>query len=78
VGFKLETVRRAGSSCLLRSDLVSPFPVFNFVPDMSKAREATKNFIELVDATPSIDAANSGGKAFDVCDGRVQFNDVHF
>jgi ATP-binding cassette, subfamily B (MDR/TAP), member 1 len=55
--------------------------VFAFVPDMSKARGAAADVIELLDSVPEIDADSPNGldptRKGDVA-GHMQLEDVHF
>ncbi|KAF8503875.1 P-loop containing nucleoside triphosphate hydrolase protein [Gautieria morchelliformis] len=52
--------------------------VFAFVPDMSSAKSAANNIVDLLDSIPEIDAAQSEGKKPDNVQGHVRFEDVHF
>ncbi|ORY92878.1 P-loop containing nucleoside triphosphate hydrolase protein [Leucosporidium creatinivorum] len=52
--------------------------MFSYVPDMSKARGAAAEAINLIDAVPEIDAEDPSGKSFDACTGHIRFKDVHF
>ncbi|GAA6062061.1 hypothetical protein JCM10212_003559 [Sporobolomyces blumeae] len=54
--------------------------VFSFVPDMSNARGAAAQFIELVDSRPEIDAEDPSGEPFDLAksQGHIRFENIHF
>ncbi|KAI5480306.1 ATP-binding cassette, subfamily B (MDR/TAP), member 1 [Pseudohyphozyma bogoriensis] len=52
--------------------------VFSFVPDMSKARGAAADVVNLLDAVPEIDAESPSGDKFDNAKGHINFRDVHF
>lgn len=54
--------------------------VFSYVPDMSSARGAAADYIELVDSIPAIDAEDTGGELFDFknAKGHIRFENVHF
>ncbi|PWN43517.1 putative Leptomycin B resistance protein pmd1 [Ceraceosorus guamensis] len=52
--------------------------VFNFVPDISNARSAADDTIRLLDMKPEIDSESTEGIILDKCEGRVQFEKVHF
>ncbi|KAF8503872.1 P-loop containing nucleoside triphosphate hydrolase protein [Gautieria morchelliformis] len=52
--------------------------IFAFIPDMSSARSAANNIIDLLDSIPEIDAAQSEGKKTDNVQGHVRFEDLHF
>ena len=52
--------------------------VFNFVPDMSKAKGAAADVVELLDSQPEIDATDLSGDKVAECTGQIRFNNVHF
>ncbi|CAE6468894.1 unnamed protein product [Rhizoctonia solani] len=52
--------------------------VFMFVPDMSSAKGAANDIINLLDSTPEIDAESSEGKSVPNATGRVVLEDIHF
>jgi len=52
--------------------------VFNFVPDMSNARNATEESLKMIDSVPDIDSDNSGGIVLNRCSGHIKFENVHF
>ncbi|SCZ98574.1 BZ3500_MvSof-1268-A1-R1_Chr3-1g05473 [Microbotryum saponariae] len=52
--------------------------VFNYVPDMSKARGAASDAVDLMDSRPDIDAEDPSGEKLTKCDGHIKFQDVHF
>ncbi|KWU43090.1 P-loop containing nucleoside triphosphate hydrolase protein [Rhodotorula sp. JG-1b] len=54
--------------------------VFSYVPDMSSARGAAADYIELVDSIPAIDAEDPSGELFDFknAKGHIRFENVHF
>jgi ATP-binding cassette, subfamily B (MDR/TAP), member 1 len=63
-------------SCYLQLTFASQ--VFSFVPDMSSAKSAANNTVDLLDSIPEIDAAQSEGKKPDNVKGHIRFEDVHF
>jgi ATP-binding cassette, subfamily B (MDR/TAP), member 1 len=54
--------------------------IFNFVPDISSAKGAGSDIINLLDTNPKIDAESSGGKRIpeDQVHGKISFDNVHF
>ena len=52
--------------------------MFSFVPDMSSAKGAAADIIDLLDSQPSIDAdSTEGAKPADV-KGHIRFENIHF
>lgn len=49
-----------------------------FVPDMSSAKGAANDIINLLDSTPEIDAESTEGKSLPDAQGRVVLEDIHF
>lgn len=49
-----------------------------FVPDMSSAKGAANDIINLLDSTPEIDAESTEGQALPEATGRVVLEDIHF
>ncbi|EUC60222.1 multidrug resistance protein [Rhizoctonia solani AG-3 Rhs1AP] len=52
--------------------------VFMFVPDMSSAKGAANDIINLLDSRPEIDAESTEGKPIANVTGRVVLEDIHF
>ncbi|EKM51815.1 uncharacterized protein PHACADRAFT_262171 [Phanerochaete carnosa HHB-10118-sp] len=52
--------------------------VFSFVPDMSSARGAAADIVDLLDSEPSIDADSTEGKIPQNVKGRIRFENIHF
>ncbi|CAE6419809.1 unnamed protein product [Rhizoctonia solani] len=52
--------------------------VFMFVPDMSSAKGAANDIINLLDSRPEIDAESTEGKPISNVTGRVVLEDIHF
>ncbi|KAL5632549.1 hypothetical protein ACGC1H_005482 [Rhizoctonia solani] len=52
--------------------------VFMFVPDMSSAKGAANDIINLLDSHPEIDAESAEGKPIPNVTGRVVLEDIHF
>ncbi|KAI0789769.1 P-loop containing nucleoside triphosphate hydrolase protein [Abortiporus biennis] len=52
--------------------------VFSFVPDMSSARGAACDVLDLLDSMPEIDAESKEGKIPENVQGRIRFENVHF
>ncbi|QRW20258.1 ABC transporter transmembrane region [Rhizoctonia solani] len=52
--------------------------VFMFVPDMSSAKGAANDIINLLDSRPEIDAESTEGKPMPNAVGRVVLDDIHF
>ncbi|KAF8600378.1 multidrug resistance protein 1 [Ceratobasidium sp. AG-I] len=52
--------------------------VFMFVPDMSAAKGAANDIINLLDSTPEIDAESTEGQPLPEARGRVILEDIHF
>ncbi|GAA5851199.1 hypothetical protein JCM8547_004164 [Rhodosporidiobolus lusitaniae] len=54
--------------------------VFSFVPDMSSARGAASDFVDLYDSVPEIDAEDPSGEPFSLeqSQGHIRFENVHF
>jgi ATP-binding cassette subfamily B (MDR/TAP) protein 1 len=52
--------------------------VFAFVPDISLARGAASDIIQLLDARPDVDAESTEGKIPHDVKGHIRFEDVHF
>ncbi|THG99669.1 hypothetical protein EW026_g2716 [Hermanssonia centrifuga] len=52
--------------------------VFSFVPDMSSAKGAASDIIDLLDSMPSIDAESTEGKIPQNVQGRIRFENIHF
>ncbi|KAJ1303401.1 hypothetical protein OPQ81_011593 [Rhizoctonia solani] len=52
--------------------------VFMFVPDMSSAKGAANDIINLLDSRPEIDAESTEGKSISNVTGRVVLEDIHF
>jgi len=52
--------------------------VFSFVPDVSSARGAAINVIELLDSKPDIDADSDEGIVLKEAVGRIRFDGIHF
>ena len=52
--------------------------VFSFVPDMSSAKGAAADIVDLIDSKPHIDADSKGGIMLSDVRGRITFEDVHF
>lgn len=48
------------------------------MPDVSSARGAAEEIVELIDSTPEIDAESSEGKVPQNVQGRIRFDNVHF
>ena len=52
--------------------------VFSFVPDMSSAKGAASDIVDLLDSLPVIDADSTEGKAPEDVQGRIVFENIHF
>ncbi|TDL23269.1 P-loop containing nucleoside triphosphate hydrolase protein [Rickenella mellea] len=52
--------------------------VFSFVPDISSAKGAATDIINLLDSRPEIDAESESGKVLENVEGQIRFEDVHF
>lgn len=54
--------------------------MFSFVPDISAAKEAASDIIDLLDQQPDVDAESSEGIIVDprTTNGHIRFEDVHF
>lgn len=52
--------------------------VFSFVPDMSSAKGAASDIVDLLDSTPSIDAESGEGRIPQNVQGRIRFENIHF
>lgn len=52
--------------------------MFSFVPDVSSARGAAVNVIELLDSKPDIDADSTEGLVLTDIVGRIRFEGIHF
>ncbi|KAH9038538.1 P-loop containing nucleoside triphosphate hydrolase protein [Lactarius pseudohatsudake] len=52
--------------------------VFAFVPDVSLARGAASDIIQLLDARPEVDAESTEGRTPQDVKGHISFEDVHF
>lgn len=52
--------------------------VFSFVPDMSSAKGAASDIINLMDSTPEIDAESTEGEIPGEVQGHIRFENVHF
>ena len=52
--------------------------MFAFVPDISLARGAASDIIQLLDARPDVDAESTEGKIPHDVKGHIRFEDVHF
>ena len=52
--------------------------VFSFVPDMSSAKSAATDIINLLDSTPEIDAESTEGEVLSDVKGQIHFEGVHF
>ncbi|KDQ06798.1 hypothetical protein BOTBODRAFT_140755 [Botryobasidium botryosum FD-172 SS1] len=52
--------------------------VFSFVPDISSAKGAATNILNLIDYTPDIDSESKEGKMVGEIKGEIRFEDVHF
>lgn len=52
--------------------------MFSFVPDISSAKGAAEDVIELLDAIPEIDAQSTEGKIPENVQGEIMFENVHF
>jgi ATP-binding cassette subfamily B (MDR/TAP) protein 1 len=52
--------------------------VFSFVPDISSARGAASDIIQLLDARPDVDAESTEGQIPKDVRGSISFEDVHF
>ena len=52
--------------------------VFSFVPDMSSAKGAASDIIDLLDSKPSIDAESTEGSVPQNVQGRIRFENIHF
>lgn len=52
--------------------------VFSFVPDMSSAKGAAADIVDLLDSQPSIDAESTEGKIPQNVQGRIRFENIHF
>ncbi|KAJ3557819.1 hypothetical protein NM688_g1271 [Phlebia brevispora] len=52
--------------------------VFSFVPDMSSARGAASDIVDLLDSIPSIDAESKEGKIPQDVQGHIRFENIHF
>ncbi|KAI0073491.1 P-loop containing nucleoside triphosphate hydrolase protein [Panus rudis PR-1116 ss-1] len=52
--------------------------VFSFVPDVSSAKGAASDIIDLLDSRPEIDAESTEGKVPQNIQGRIRFENVHF
>lgn len=52
--------------------------VFSFVPDMSSAKGAAADIVDLIDSVPSIDAESTEGKIPQNVQGRIRFENIHF
>ncbi|GAA5851230.1 hypothetical protein JCM8547_004174 [Rhodosporidiobolus lusitaniae] len=52
----------------------------SFVPDMSSARGAASDFVDLYDSVPEIDAEDPSGEPFSLeqSQGHIRFENVHF
>ena len=58
--------------------LIVVLSVFAFVPDISAAKGAASDMINLLDSRPSIDAESTEGKVPKVVQGSVGLQDIHF
>lgn len=52
--------------------------MFNFVPDMSSAKGAATDILNLIDARPEIDVESKEGTVLETVTGQIRFEDVHF
>jgi len=52
--------------------------VFSFVPDMSLAKGAASEILDLLDSKPEIDAGSDEGLVPEGIQGRIRFDRVHF
>lgn len=54
--------------------------VFNYVPDMSKAKSAATSIVRLLDAVPDIDSESSEGRHLQPAEvvGHIKIENVHF
>ena len=52
--------------------------VFSFVPDISSAKGAASDIIDLLDSIPEVDADSTEGKVPQNVQGRIRFENVHF
>lgn len=52
--------------------------VFSFVPDMSSARGAAADIVDLLDSTPTIDSESTEGVVPQAVKGRIRFENIHF
>jgi ATP-binding cassette, subfamily B (MDR/TAP), member 1 len=57
---------------------LSTFSVFAFVPDISAAKGAATDIINLLDSTPSIDSESTEGRFPKDVKGEVVLRDIHF
>lgn len=55
-----------------------PSKVFAFVPDISSAKSAADNIINLLDAVPEIDTESPEGKIPNNVEGHIRLENVHF
>lgn len=52
--------------------------VFSFVPDMSSAKGAASDIVDLLDSIPTIDAESTEGKVPQNVQGKIRFENIHF
>lgn len=52
--------------------------IFNYVPDMGKARTAAENVLRMLEAKPNIDPNSDDGLVISRAEGRIEFKDVFF
>lgn len=52
--------------------------IFSFAPDMGKAKHAAADLKTLADRVPPIDSWSSAGEKVPKCEGRIEFQNVHF
>lgn len=52
--------------------------VFSFVPDMSSAKGAASDIVDLLDSMPTIDAESTEGKTPQNVQGHIRFENIHF
>lgn len=52
--------------------------VFSFVPDISSAKSAAADIVNLIDSQPEIGSDSSSGALLDDVHGHIRFENVHF
>jgi ATP-binding cassette subfamily B (MDR/TAP) protein 1 len=66
-----------GSQCIIFGSMQAG-NIFSYVPDMSSAKGAAADIVDLLDSKPRVDTESSEGTVLHDVRGQITVSDVHF